>query len=237
MTDFTSIKEKIQRLIDKCSTEAAASDLSSGVDELIRKVHNTGYISITENGSYRASDTGYIGYDEVSVNVEPTYPSLANPASNEDVASGKQYIDGSGNVQTGTYSGSSEDGQSMYFPGVLKLGEGIGDSLPIVLAAFMPLWREIMKSIGAEQNYMPMMIGTTTGTKDIFQGAWYAADNSSEFIYSGFNFNGDRRLLIVYNGSDGKVTQLVMLNGADLIQIPDDGLASVFVFFYPTPLQ
>lgn len=60
-------------------------------------------IDITENGIYSPSEYGGFTYfDSVNVNVDGiTLPSLSVPAENQDVRNGKQYIDSSGNLQTG----------------------------------------------------------------------------------------------------------------------------------------
>lgn len=249
MPDFSKIKDKIQSLIDDCNDVTrplsgnTATSLSGCIDDMTQLVYNTGTLSIMENGHYSAMGNGFIGFSEVDVGVPipdgyVLLPSLLNPASSEDVVSGKQYINENGSVVEGSHECNTEsDGISSYFPGTLTVGSSAGEKLQNVLSTLMPSWRALMKGMGHEQNYMPAMIGTTSASTDVFQGAWYAADGSSEYLYIGHNFRGGSTLQISYDSASGNVTSLSLIVDGTAQTIPADGLSVVYAFFYPVSAE
>lgn len=259
MAGVKDVERKIQGLIDECNktTGGTATTLSAGVENLSEALKNgdvnLGVLDVTENGSYNAEAAGYRGYSDVNVSVpQEPFPgpeegwhqlwTLANGANEEDVAEGKEYFDGDGNCHTGTHvcssdSDTSDSGVSGYFSGTLNVGASAGDRLGTILTAYMLKWRAMMKAMGAEQNYMPMMIGTTTGTQDIFQGAWYAGDSDTEYSYVGHNLMGGSTLKIGYDTTGGKVTRLSMTVDGTAQTIPLGGINAVFAFFWPVGIE
>lgn len=249
MPDFTKIKDKLQSLIDDCNDVTrplsgnTATSLSGCIDDMTQLVQNTGMFTIMENGHYSAIENGFIGFSEVEVSVPipdgyVLLPDLANPASSEDVMIGKQYIDENGSVVNGSHECNTEsDGIAAYFSGTLTVGSSAGENLQTVLTTFMPAWRTLMKGIGHEQNYMPTMIGTTSVSTDIFQGAWYAADGSSEYLYIGRNFQGGSTLRISYDSASESVISLSLIVDGTVQTIPAEGLGVMYTFFYPVSAE
>lgn len=248
MAGVKDVERKIQGLIDECNqtTGGTATTLSAAVRQLAEYTGQDmllGDLYETENGAYAPGSYGCEAFSGVTVDVAipPEYiqlPALSNPAQPSNVEFGMEYIDENGTVQMGCHECSVGDaGLAFYFADTLKVDASVGTNLNMLLTQGMPLWREIMKTAGAEQNYMPMTIATNTNTADIFNGAWYAGDGDTEYSYVGHNLMGGSTLKIGYDTTGGKVTKLSLTVDGTAQPIPLGGINAMFAFFWPVAIE
>lgn len=252
MPDFSKIKDKIQGLIDRCNNVTqehsghTATSLNGSIENMVNLIGKTDVLTVMGNNTqFNASDDDLLGYREVIVSIPEAIPdgyvqlpSVNNPADSTDVASGKEFINADGAVQMGSHECNPEsDGIAEYFSGNLAVGSNAGEKLQNVLTEFRSVWRALMNGIGHEQNYIPTMIVTTSVSTDKFQGAWYAADGSSEFLYIGHNFQGGSTLQISYDSTSGNVISLSLIVDGTTQTIPAEGLGVMYAFFYPVSAE